>query len=85
MSDEAKEAMTPQEAEDVAAFLRLRRTGQDYTICNTLGCVVVCVKKLDADGVDDDGLQDGGGHTLAEAVQKLAEKLPDVFDPAKEN
>ncbi len=78
MSDEVKESMTPQEAEDVAAFLMLRRTGANFDIERSAAhgwyAAILC-DKSESLAVNR--------QTLMEAVQKLAEKLPDVFDPAK--
>jgi hypothetical protein len=81
MSNEAKvPAMTSQEAEDVAAFLILRRTGREFSIDYAGGVWTTRV-------FDGRRSTYGSRETLTDAVlklaEKLAEKLPDVFDSAK--
>ncbi len=77
MSDEVKESMTPQEqeAEDVAAFLMLWRTGLNFNVDN-IGEWTATIKNSWDAYVES-------GETLMDAVMKLASKMPDVFDLAK--
>ena len=72
MSDEAKTA----EMESVTAFTWMLKAGLPFQIMK-------CEDGWYAEVYTKDRWPYGIGDTLMEAMQDLAKKLPDVFDPAK--